>query len=143
MAIGKDSMTLRFAHAMVHVRNLDNAIAFYQHVLGLKLAERHTYKGAELAYMRTETGNGEIELLCEAPWRFSALPERGRCHIAFTVSDAGAEHTRLKALGCACGEVDEYRANGKLQTRFFYLYDPEGNEIEILESMGRYGGDTQ
>jgi hypothetical protein len=29
-------------------------------------------------------------------------------------------------------------ANGRLQTRFFYLYDPEGNEIEILQAMGRY-----
>ncbi|WP_374329760.1 VOC family protein [Aestuariivirga sp.] len=33
------------AHAMVQVRQLDQAIAFYQKVLGLSLADRHSYEG--------------------------------------------------------------------------------------------------
>lgn len=131
-------MTLRFAHAMIQVRDLDGAIAFYQKALGMKVAERHVYDGAELAYMRSDDGRAEIELLSERPWRFAPCPEKGRCHLAFTVSNVEAENARLKGLGCACGAVGEYRANGKLQTRFFYLHDPDGNEIEILESMGRY-----
>ena len=138
-------MTLRFAHAMIQVRDLEKAIAFYRQALGLQVAERHVYDGAELAYMRSDDGRAEIELLSERPWRFSEWPEKGRCHLAFTVGDVAAENARLNSLGCACGPVGEYRANGKLQTRFFYLYDPEGNEIEILESMGRYTeqGDPQ
>lgn len=131
-------MTLRFAHAMIQVRDLEKAIVFYQHALGLSLVDRHIYDGAELAYMRSDDGSTEIELLSERPWRFSEWPEKGRCHLAFTTHDVDAVNARLKALGCACGPVGEYRANGKLQTRFFYLYDPEGNEIEILQSMGRY-----
>jgi len=138
-------VTLHFAHAMIQVRDLDRAIAFYQQALGMRIAERHVYDGAELAYMRSDDGRAEIELLSEQPWRFAPWPEKGRCHLAFAVNDVKAENARLKELGCVCSAVGEYRANGKLQTRFFYLYDLEGNEIEILESMGRYReqGDPQ
>lgn len=131
-------MTLRFAHAMIQVQDLERAMDFYQRVLGLVLADRHDYDGAALAYLRAADGTTELELLSEQPWRFRPAPERGRNHVAFTVTNVAAEHARISALGVACGEVSDYVAHGRLQTRFFYLYDPEGNEIEILEAMGRY-----
>lgn len=131
-------MTLRFAHAMIQVQDLERAIGFYGRVLGLSLAERHEYDGASLAYLRDRHGLIELELLSERPWRFRDAPEQGRSHIAFTVPDVTAEHARIGALGITCSEVSDYHADGRLQTRFFYLYDPEGNEIEILEAMGRY-----
>lgn len=131
-------MSLRLAHAMIAVRELEAAIAFYEHALGLRVAERHSYEDAELAYIRAPDGGAELELLSERPWRFAGSPEKGRNHVAFTVTDVDREHERLAALGIDCGPVTDYVANGRLQTRFFYLYDPEGNEIEILEAMGRY-----
>ena len=130
-------MSLRLAHAMIQVRELDRAIAFYQQALGLRLVDRHVYDSAELAYLRG-AGGAELELLSERPWRFAATPETGRSHVAFTVVDIDAEHARIAGLGIACGAISDYVANGRLQTRFFYLYDPEGNEIEILEATGRY-----
>lgn len=131
-------MTLRFAHAMIQVQDLGRAMDFYGRVLGLRLAQRHDYDGASLAYLRDHGGKMELELLSERPWRFRDAPERGRSHVAFTVPDVTAEHARIAALGITCSEVGDYIAHGRLQTRFFYLYDPEGNEIEILEAMGRY-----
>lgn len=131
-------MALRLAHAMVQVRDLDAAIAFYERALGLAVVDRHAYEGASLAYLRAPGGGAELELLSEHPWRFASRPETGRSHVAFTVGDLAAAHARVSALGLDCGAITDYRANGKLQTRYFYLYDPEGNEIEILEAMGRY-----
>jgi lactoylglutathione lyase len=131
-------MSLRLAHAMIQVRDLEAAIAFYERALGLQVAARHSYEGADLAYLRAPGGGVELELLSERPWRFAGSPERGRSHIAFTVTDVEREQARLSTFGIPCGEVDDYVANGSLQTRFFYFYDPEGNEIEILEAMGRY-----
>lgn len=130
-------MSLRLAHAMIQVRELDRAIAFYQKAMGLGLVDRHVYDGAELAYLRG-AGGAELELLSEHPWRFVATPEPGRNHVAFTTADLDAEHARIVGLGIPCGAISDYVANGRLQTRFFYLYDPEGNEIEILEATGRY-----
>jgi len=138
MAFGENGVTLRFAHAMIQVRDLEKAIAFYKRVLGLSVAARHSYEGAALAYLRCTASGAEIELLSEQPWAFAERAEKGRCHVAFTVGDVEAENARLKAMGIACGDVSPHMANGRLQTRFFYLYDPEGNEIEILQAMGRY-----
>lgn len=134
-------MTLRLSHVMIQVRDLDRAVGFYTRVFGLTVAERHDYDGASLVYLRGTANACEIELLSEAPWRFATAPERGRAHIAFTCADLAAERARLQRLGVECGAITPYEANGRLQTRFFYLYDPEGNEIEILEATGRYSAE--
>jgi lactoylglutathione lyase len=126
---------------MIQVRDLDRAIGFYTHVFGLTVVDRHAYDGASLAYLRDAEGQCEIELLSETPWRFSSMPEKGRSHIAFACADLAAEHARICQLGTDCGPITRYEANGKLQTRYFYLYDPDGNEIEILESTGRYSAE--
>lgn len=131
-------MTLRLTHVMIHVRDLDRAIGFYTRVFGLDVVDRHVYDGASLAYLRGPGDSFEIELLCETGRRFAAAPEKGRSHIAFSCVDVAAERQRIEALGTSCGPVRPYAANGRIQTRYFYLYDPDGNEIEILESMGRY-----
>jgi lactoylglutathione lyase len=123
---------------MIQVRDLDQAIGFYTRAFGLTVAERHDYEGGSLAYLRDPSATFEVELLSERPWRFGVSPEMGRSHIAFTCAGLTAERERLEELGAECGSITPYEANGRLQTRFFYLYDPEGNEIEILESMGRY-----
>jgi hypothetical protein len=41
-------------------------------------------------------------------------------------------------MGVRLDPIDDYVANGVVQTRFFYLYDPDGNQIEFLEARGRY-----
>lgn len=129
---------MRIAHAMIQVRDLDGAIAFYRDALGLRLVERFDYEGAALAYLQGRDAGVEIELLCETPWTFAPRPERGRSHIALAVAEVTAEHARLTALGLAPGPIQEFHAGGRLQTRYCYLYDPEGNEVEILQAMGRY-----
>lgn len=131
-------MTLRFAHAMIQVRNLNESISFYRRALNLVVVERHEYDGASLAYLRASEGGAELELLSEQPWAYAQHPEKGRSHIAFTTVSLEAEHARLTALGLSPSPITPHHANGKLQTRFFYFYDPEGNEIEILEAIGRY-----
>jgi catechol 2,3-dioxygenase-like lactoylglutathione lyase family enzyme len=131
-------MSLRFAHAMIQVRDLEKAVRFYAEVLGFAVAARHDYEGASLVYLRCPRSGCEVELLSEKPWRFTERPETGRNHIAFASSELEAERSRIAALGVPCGDITPYEANGRLQTRFFYIYDPEGNEIEILESVGRY-----
>lgn len=135
-------MTLRFAHAMIQVRDIDAAIAFYERALELRVVDRHAYDGTVLVYMRCGDQAFELELLSESPWAFQGKPENGRTHIAFTVDDLEAERERLVALGISVDQITDYYANDRLQTRYFYFCDPEGNQIEILEAMGRYAHET-
>lgn len=129
---------MRPAHYMVHVRDLPGAVAFYERALGFTVADRHQYEGTQLVYMRG-TGSGfELELIAPDLWPYAEAPEPGRTHFALTVEDLGAEHARLRALGIDAGPITDYVANGHRQTRYFYVCDPEGNEIELLEAYGRY-----
>lgn len=129
------------AHYMIHVRRLDEAIAFYEKALGFAAVDRHRYDGATLVYMRAPDSRFELELLAPEVWPYNSAPEAGRTHIAFVVDDLAAERTRLNGLGITTDPITDYAANGTFQTRYFYFTDPEGNQIEFLEGHGRYASD--
>ena len=129
------------AHYMIHVSNLAEAITFYEMALGFAIADRHRYHGATLVYMRGPDSGFELELVSQDSWDFTQMPEPGRTHIAFTVDDLDAEHTRLTKFAINPEPIRDYAANGVHQTRYFYFYDPEGNQVEFLESKGRYASE--
>ena len=128
-------------HYMIHVRNLEGAISFYEKALNLAVVDRHRYDGATLVYMRTPHTSFEVELVAPDEWPYADKPEFGRTHIAFTVDDLCQEHVRLAKLGVSVDQIMSYTANGAHQTRFFYFNDPEGNQIEFLEPHGRYASE--
>ena len=130
---------MRFAHAMIQVRDLERAVTFYRQVLGLAVSDRHAYEGARIAYLASGDGQFELELLAPDVWPFGKTGPAGRSHLAFTVGDLEGERRRLSALGVACEAITSHVANGTFQTRYFYIHDPEDNEIEFLEPLGRYG----
>jgi lactoylglutathione lyase len=125
-------------HYMIHVRNLEDAISFYEKALKLTVADRHRYDGATLVYMRGSGSSFELELIAPEAWPYGNAPEPGRTHIGFTVDDLEAERARLAGLGIATDGITDYAANGAHQTRYFYFTDPEGNQIEFLEPHGRF-----
>ena len=48
------------AHYMIHVRDLHRAVAFYEEALGFTVADRHTYPGTRLVYMRVPGARFEL-----------------------------------------------------------------------------------
>jgi lactoylglutathione lyase len=130
-------------HHMLHVRDLKRAVRFYEHALGLVVADRHQYDGASLVYLRVPGTSFEIELIAPDHWPYALTPEAGRLHLAFAVADLDAEHARLQAIGVKPDPIADYVANGAHQTRYFYFCDPEGNQIEFLEPCGRYALEKQ
>ena len=128
---------------MIHVRDLEAAIAFYRRALGCTVADRHRYEQTDLVYLSLPGARFELELLSPAHWPYGDAPEPGRSHLAFTVDDLDAEHARLTGLGIPADPIADYVANGRHQTRYFYFCDPEGNQIEFLETSGRYDQGSQ
>jgi len=125
-------------HCMVHVRVLDRAEAFYTRVLGLRVAERHVYTEGVMTYLAMPGTGFELELICPRDWPFANRPEPGRTHVAFTIDDLDAEHARLRGLGVPVDPIEDHHANGVFQTRYFFFLDPDGNQLEYLEPVGRY-----
>ena len=48
------------------------------------------------------------------------------------------EHERLSALGYAPGDTKSLEHQGRPLATFFFLQDPDGYKIEVLQRAGRY-----
>ena len=62
----------------------------------------------------------------------------GYGHVAFTVDNLDAEHARMTAAGVKINPIKEFNREGALMARFFFIEDPDGYKIEVLQRHGRY-----
>jgi lactoylglutathione lyase len=54
------------------------------------------------------------------------------------VADIEGSRGRFEALGFAPTPVKEFRRGEVLLARFFFVVDPDGYKIEVLERSGHY-----
>ena len=59
-------------------------------------------------------------------------------HLAVSVDELKEEHERLTKLGLNPGRIVELNRDGKLFALFFFLTDPDGYKIEVLQRHGRF-----
>jgi lactoylglutathione lyase len=125
-------------HMMVRVRDEQRSVDFYEAAFGLKIADRFDFDDFTLIYLRNPENDFEIELTVnkgrEDPYRHGD----GYGHVAFAVDDLDAEHRRLWELGLAPAEIKVFHRDGSLMARFFFVQDPDGYKIEVLQRHGRY-----
>jgi lactoylglutathione lyase len=62
----------------------------------------------------------------------------GYGHIAFVVDDLDVEHTRFANAGYEPRKLIDFENEGVLLARFFFVTDPDGYEIEVMQRHGRY-----
>ena len=48
------------------------------------------------------------------------------------------EHARFDKLGLTPLPIKEFHRDGKLMAKFFFVQDPDGYKIEVLQKYGRY-----
>jgi lactoylglutathione lyase len=123
---------------MVRVLEETRSVEFYNKAFGLEIADRLDFETFTLVYLRNAEADFEVELTInkgrEQPY---ALGD-GYGHIAFSVDDLDAEHARFEALGLAPRKIVEFNRDGALLARFFFVADPDGYQIEVLQRHGRY-----
>jgi lactoylglutathione lyase len=125
-------------HMMIRVLDEDRSVKFYESALGLKVADRYALDGFTLVYMSNPEQPFELELTINhgrtEPYKLGT----GYGHIAFAVPDLDAEHKRLTAAGVKINPIKEFHREGALMARFFFVEDPDGYKIEVLQRHGRY-----
>ena len=60
------------------------------------------------------------------------------CHIGVVVPDATSSQAALLAKGYKPAAVKEFKRGDELLARFFFIQDPDGYKIEMLERHGHY-----
>ena len=125
-------------HMMVRVLEEERSVSFYQKAFGLAVADRFAFDGFTLVYLRNSDNDFELELTINHgrsdPYELGA----GYGHIAFAVEALEEEHARFDKLGLTPLPIKEFHRDGKLMAKFFFVQDPDGYKIEVLQKYGRY-----
>ena len=125
-------------HSMIRVLDLERSIAFYRQALGLEVADRVEFDDFTLVYLRNDESEFELELTANTGTTEPYEHGTAYGHLAVSVADVRAEHARLEAAGLAPERVTELFHDGELLGRYFFLSDPDGYRIEVLERVGRF-----
>ena len=125
-------------HMMVRVLDEGRSVDFYRNAFGLEIAERVDFPDFTLIYMSRPDASFELELTVNKGTAEAYDLGTGYGHIAFAVVDLDAEHVRFKAAGLEPRDIVEFNRDGALMARFFFVQDPDGYEIEVLQKHGRY-----
>jgi lactoylglutathione lyase len=125
-------------HSMVRVLEEGRSVAFYESAFGLKVADRLDFPTFTLVYLRNDEADFELELTINKGRAEPYQLGDGYGHIAFVVEDVDAEHTRFGALGLNPRNIVDFKNDGVLLARFFFVEDPDGYKIEVLQRHGRY-----
>ena len=125
-------------HTMIRVLDLDRSIKFYSEALRLDVADHFDFDDFALVYLRNDEVDFEIELTLNKGRTEPYGHSDGYGHVAVCVDDCHSEHSRMTELGLKPNDVKEFNRDGELMARFFFVQDPDGYKIEVLERHGRY-----
>lgn len=125
-------------HSMIRVLNEARSVAFYETAFGLKVADRLDFDGFTLIYMSNDESSFELELTVNKDRTEPYDLGDGYGHLAVSVEDVEAEHARLTDAGLAPRNLVDFKNNGVTVAKFFFIADPDGYQIEVLQRGGRF-----
>lgn len=125
-------------HSMIRVLDEARSVEFYQKAFGLKIADRLDFDSFTLIYLSNGETGFELELTVNKDRATAYDLGDGYGHLAFSVEDVNSEHARLTALGLEPRKLVDFAPAGTVIARFFFIADPDGYQIEVLQRAGRY-----
>jgi lactoylglutathione lyase len=125
-------------HMMIRVLDEARSVKFYETCFGLKVAERRDWPDFSLTYMSNAENDFEVELTVNNGRTEAYDLGNGYGHVAFVVDDLEAERARIAAAGYAPKDIKQMTHDGKPFGKFFFIEDPDGYKIELLQKGGRF-----
>ena len=128
----------KFHHTMFRVLELERSIRFWDVAFGLKESHRFDFEKFTLVYLADPTTGAEIELTLNKGRTEPYGHDDGYGHVAFVVDDLDAEHARFDTEGFSPKDIVDFAPDGERVARFFFVDDPDGYAIEVLERGGHF-----
>ncbi len=120
---------MKFAHTMIRVRDLGTSTAFYRDLLGMKESGRKEIGDeATLVFLNDDDGRCIVELTYNKDGRDYTLGNQFG-HLAFTTPDLDRLIHEVERRGLAYR-----RSRPEFSSRFIFIKDPDGYDIEILQA---------
>lgn len=121
---------MRYLHTMLRVRDLDAALEFFVHKLGLVETRRHESEKGRFTLVFLSTGaegdTAEVELTHN--WDQEEPYDTGRFfgHLAYAVDDIYATCEKLRAAGVV---IHRPPRDGRMA----FVVSPDGHSVELLQ----------
>ena len=125
-------------HSMIRVLDLDRSVSFYREAFGLEEADRIDFDDFTLVYLSNPESEFELELTLNKGQTEPYDLGNGYGHVAFSVEDAESERRRFEESGFEPRRLVELEKDGQVLGKFFFVQDPDGYQIEVLQRAGRY-----
>lgn len=125
-------------HSMIRVRDEARSLDFYRRAFGLEVVERLAFDGFTLIYLSNPESEFELELTVNDGRAEPYQLGDGYGHLAVSVEDLEAEHARFEREGLSPLPLKELKHEGRPLARFFFVQDPDGYRIEVLQRGGRF-----
>ena len=123
---------MRLAHTMIRVKDLEATLAFYTGFLGLREVRRSTIgQVATLVFLTDERESYHIELTYNHGRSEYTLGDQFG-HLALLVDDLEKLVAKVEAAGWWYR-----RSRPEMKSKYIFLKDPNGYDIEILESRAK------
>ena len=123
---------------MIRVSDEINSTTFYQKAFNLSIADRLDFETFTLVYLSNAEAEFELELTINKDQAEPYQLGNGYGHFAVSVDNIEAEHARFEKEGLNPRKLVEFEKDGALLAKFFFVQDPDGYEIEVLQRHGRF-----
>ena len=125
-------------HSMIRVIDETKSVDFYRRAFGMRVADRYGFDGFTLVYLVSDESPFELELTINHGRTEPYAMGEAYGHIAYAVDDLESEHARFEKEGLIPLPIKEFHREGALMAKFFFVQDPDGYRIEVLQKHGRY-----
>lgn len=125
-------------HSMIRVLDEARSVAFYTQAFDLRVIDRMAFDSFTLIYLGNDDTAFEIELTINIGRTEPYAIGDGYGHLAMSVADLEAEHARMATAGLIPRKIVEFAPGGTVIAKFFFISDPDGYQIEVLQRGGRY-----
>lgn len=125
-------------HMMIRVLEEKPAVDFYGTAFGMKVADRFPFENFTLIYLRSPDMDFEVELTVNHDRKEPYAQGDAYGHLAFVTADLDKTHSVFETLGLKPSSIKEFFREGQLLARYFFVEDPDGYKIEVLQRHGRY-----
>lgn len=115
---------MHIKHVALNVNDLEESITFYEMITELSVARRFKSEPGEVAFLRNKSGETEIELIYMP--QGSKFQGKG-IFICFETDKLDEMHKLAIDKGLNPSSIQEPGDN----TRYFYVYDPNGVSIQL------------
>lgn len=128
----------RLAHSMIRVIDEDRSVDFYRRAFGLEIVNRIEFAEFTLVYLAQELDGFELELTINKGRTEPYDLGDGYGHLAVVVDNLQAEYERFSAEGFTVGKLVDFKNGNVPVARFFFVTDPDGYKIEVIQKGGRF-----